>query len=330
MGLTGEEKTALLARKLHIMEMEERTMKKTLLITLSILLVAGLLSAQGWKGKGRINGVVLDEAGAPIEGVSVKFENVQEKGGFEVKTDNEGKFTAAWMRFGAWNVDFYKIGYEVKQLQVQIAEITKNPDMKVALKKSSGLMLTDELKKDLEAANLLFDQKNYQGAIDAFNAMLVKNPDLYIMYRNIGNSYFAMEQYDKAVEAYQKVLEKEADNAEMIIAVGNCYANKNETDKAMEWYNKIDMTKIKDSTVLLNMGIAYLNLQQNDTALKYFKQALAINPNDLDVLYRLGIQYIATNAKDEAIACFENFLKIGPDDPRAEQVKKFLEYLKKK
>ena len=304
--------------------------KKTVLILLSILLVAGSLSAQGWKGKGRFNGVVKDEAGAPIEGVSVKLLHVAENGGFEVKTDKDGKFTAAWLRFGAWNVDIYKVGYEVKQIQLQIQEIAKNPDIDIVLKKSQGLMLTDDLKKELEAANLLFDQKNYQGAIDAFNAMLGKNPDVYILYKNIGNCYFAMEQYDKAEESYKKVLEKEADNAEIIIAIGNCYANRNENEKAMEWYNKIDMTKIMDSTVLLNMGISYMILDQKETALKYFKQALAVSPNDLDVLYRLGIQYTSTNFKAEAIATFESFLKFAPaDEPRIDQVKKFLDYLRK-
>lgn len=302
--------------------------KKTVLVLLSVLLVAGTLSAQGWKGKGRFNGIVKDEAGAPLEGVSVKLLHVAENGGFEVKTDKEGKYTAAWLRFGAWNVDFYKVGYEVKQIQLQIQEIGKNPDIEMVLKKSEGLMLTDDLKKDLEAANVLFDQKNFQGAIDAFNAMLVKNPDVYILYKNIGNCYFALEQYDKAEEAYKKVLEKEAENAEIIIAIGNCYANRNENEKAMEWYGKIDITKITDSTVLVNIGINYLNLDR-DMALKYFKQAVAINPNDLDALYRLGVQYISTNSKAEAIVCFENFLKIAKDDPRIDQVKGFLDYLRK-
>jgi len=312
--------------------MEERKMKtkKTVLILLSVLLVAGTLSAQGWKGKGRFNGVVKDEAGVPLEGVSVKLLHVAENGGFEVKTDKEGKYTAAWLRFGAWNVDFYKVGYEVKQIQVQIQELGKNPDVDMILKKTEGLMLTDDLKKDLEAANVLFDQKNYQGAIDAFNAMLVKNPDVYILYKNIGNCYFALEQYDKAEESYKKILEKEPENAEAIISIGNAYANRNENEKAMEWYGKIDIMKITDSTVLANIGINYLNIGQGETALKYFKQAVAINPKDLDALYRLGIQYIASNNKADAIVCFENFLKIAPaDEPRIDQVKGFLDYLRK-
>ncbi|MBN1938799.1 MAG: tetratricopeptide repeat protein [Candidatus Aminicenantes bacterium] len=304
--------------------------KKTVLIVLSILLVAGTLSAQGWKGKGRFNGVVKDEAGVPIEGVSVKLFHVGEKGGFEVKTDKDGKYTAAWLRFGAWNVDFYKVGYELKQIQVQIQELGKNPDIEMVLKKAEGLMLTDDLKKDLEAANALFEKEDYTGAIAAFEAMLVKNPDVYILYKNIGNCYFSMEQYDKAEEAYLKILEKESGNIDAIMGVANSYANRNENEKAMEWYNKIDMAKITDSTVLVNIGINYMKAGQTEMALKFFQQAVAVNPKDLDALYRLGVQYIATNNKAEAIACFENFLKIAPsDEERVPQVQGFLEYLKK-
>jgi len=48
-------------------------MKKLLYLLMSIFLVTELLLAQEYKGKGRAIGVVTDEQGNPLEGVTVKL-----------------------------------------------------------------------------------------------------------------------------------------------------------------------------------------------------------------------------------------------------------------
>jgi tetratricopeptide (TPR) repeat protein len=305
-------------------------MKKAGLIFACIALLVGTMAAQDWKGKGRFNGVVLDEAGAPIVGAKVKLLNVQANAGFDVVTDNEGRFTAAWLRFGAWNVDFEKFGYEIKQLSLSIAEVTKNPDIKVVLKKTAGLTLSEDLRKELLAANELFEKQDFQGALTGYTGILQKNPDAYVIYKNVGNCYFSLEQYDKAEEAYLKILEKDPQNADAMVLVGNTYANRNLNEKALEWYNKIEIDKITDSTVLLNVGNTFFNLGKIEDALKYLKQAVKINPNDLDALERLGVTYISNQNNAEAIAIFEAYLKIDPSSERATRIKGFLDYLKKK
>jgi len=305
-------------------------MKKAVLIFTCVALLFGSLAAQDWKGKGRFIGVVLDEANLPLAGVKVKLINTAANAGFEVVTDKDGKFTAAWLRKGAWNVDFEKFGYEIKKIFVDITEVAKNPDVKINLKKSVGLTISDDLKKELLAANELYAQQNYQGALDGYNALLLKNPDAYIIYKNVGNCYFAMEQYEKAEEAYLKILAKDATSADAMVQVGNTYANRNLNDKALEWYNKIEIEKITDATVLLNIGINYLNLGKTEVALKYFKQAVKVSPTDLDAIYRLGVAYISLQNNVDAIAMFEGYLKLDSESERATTVKGFLEYLKKK
>lgn len=60
----------------------------------------------------------------------------------------------------------------------------------------------------LPEANELFDKNDYQGALAAFQAMVQKYPEAYILWKNVGNCYFVLEQYDKAEEAYHKIVEK--------------------------------------------------------------------------------------------------------------------------
>ncbi len=304
-------------------------MKKAIFLILCVALAASFLTAQDYKGKGRVNGLVLDQDNKPIEGVRIKLFLAKANGGFEVVTDKDGKFLAAWMASGNWDFDFQKIGYEIKKIVVEIAEQRKNPDIKMIIKKVEGLVLSDELKDLLNKANALFDQKNYAAAIEGYTAVLTKYPEATIIWQNVGNAYFAEDKYDQAEEAYKKVLEKMPTSVEAITAVGNCYANRGQNEKALEWYNKIEFDKIKDATVLYNIGTNYYNLSKFEDALKCYKRSVEVQKDYLDGLYQLGLTYTNLGRKAEAIATFEQYMKFDPDSPRSAQVKGFLDYLKK-
>ena len=305
-------------------------MKKTVLLCSVILVCVFALAAQDYKGKGRLAGIVTDEAGRPLEGVTVNLFSVKAQGGLTVKTDKDGKWLGAWIRSGAWNVDFEKIGYAPKKISVEISESKKNPDITIALTKIEGLVITDETRDLLGKGNELFEKNDYAGALAAYQEIIAKFPDAFPIYMNIGNCYFAQEKYDLAEENYLKLLEKDPQKAEAIIAVGNCYANRGDTAKALEWYGKVEFERIEDPIVLYNLGTNYYNNAKFDDALRFYQKAVEKQKDSLDALYQLGLTYLNLQKNAEAVAAFEDFLKIDAESPRAAQVKSFLEYLKKK
>ena len=125
-------------------------MKKAIVVFFIMLLAVSVASAQEYKGKGRLLGTVTDPDGKPLEGV---------RDGFEVRTDKEGRWVAAWVRGGAWNIDFEKVGFAPKKISVEVQDFQKNPEIKVALQKVEGLVVTDDMKVLLEKGNKLFDDK---------------------------------------------------------------------------------------------------------------------------------------------------------------------------
>jgi TolA-binding protein len=304
-------------------------MKKTLLVALCVGLVAAVLSAQEWKGQGRLPGIVVDEQGNPIEGVRIKFFCPKFDGGFETKSSKDGRWLGAWMRSALWNIDFDKIGYSPVHKSLQMNQFEKYKEMRVVMRKIEGLVVSEDMKKDLTAANDLFDKKDYPAAIEAYKAFLTKFPDAYFIWRNIGNSYFLLEKYDEAEAAYKEVLAKNPNDIEAMIGIGNCYSNRGNTEAAMEWYGKVSIDKLDDPGLLYSVGMSYYQTQKLPEAAAYFEKAVSLDENQVDALYQLGITYTAQNQKDKAIATFEKYLKIDPDSERAAQVKGFLEYLKK-
>lgn len=304
-------------------------MKKVSTILLLSLLLCGMGLAQGYKGKGRVQGIVTDMEGNPIEGVRVKLFSVRAESGLTVTTDEKGIWKAAWLRGGPWNADYEKLGYAPKSISFNISEYQRNPLVDVKLEKVEGLIVSSDLENQLKMGNALFDEGKYDEARAAYEKILAENPDAYIINTNIGNCYFQQEKYDLAIEKYNLVLEQAPDDYNSFINIGNALANKGEDEAALEWYNKVEFDKIDNVTVLYNIGTNYYNLGKYDEALKYYQRSVELQADFLDGIYQLGLVHLNLGNKDLSIASFEKYLELDDESGRADQVRGFLDYLKK-
>lgn len=306
-------------------------MKKIVVLPLLLIFLGcSLAQAQGYKGKGRLKGLVTDQDGNPLEGVTVKLYCERGASGFEVTTDEEGEWRANYIRGGPYDIDFEKTGYMPKKINANISEFGKNPDIEVSLQKVEGLVVTDDLKEELSRGNELFDQGRYEEAIQSYQVIIEKIPETYMLYRNIGNCYFQLENYAMAEEYYLKVLEQDPEDTESILGVGNTYANRGQNEKALEWYNKLDFEKISDPMVLYNIGSNFYTQGQHQEALKYYRKSVALRGDFLDALYQLGLVNLTMGNNQESIDVFQEYLKYDSDSGRADQVRNFIEFLKKK
>jgi tetratricopeptide (TPR) repeat protein len=305
-------------------------MKRAFLAVTIMLALTAAAYAQSWKGEGRIQGIVTDDKGNPLEGVKVKLFSIRASAGLETVTDKDGRWNVPYVRGGGWNIDFEKFGYAPKKISTQIQESGQNKPIETTLTKVEGLIISEELKAQLKEGNALYNEKKYEEAIAVYENLVKANPDAYIIYLNIGNCWFELEQYDKAEENYKKVLEKDPQNAEAMLLIGNCYANRGEQDKALEWYNKIEFEKITDQMVLFNIGSSFYKQSKFEEAIKYYKRAIELKNNFLDAIYQLGLAYVALQNNSEALKVFEGYLKYDADSAKAAQVRQFIEFLKKK
>ena len=126
------------------------------------------------------------------------------------------------------------------------------------------------------------------------------------------------------------VLEKEPDDHEAMLGIGNTYANRDQDGKALEWYDKIDFEKISDPMVLYNIGSNFYTQGQHQEALKYYRKAVEIRNDFQDALYQLGLVNLTLGNNQEAIEAFTSYLKHDSESERADQVRNFIEFLKKK
>lgn len=304
-------------------------LKRLLIAGAVILLFAGLILPQAYRGKGRIKGSIKDTDGNPVPGVTVKLFHVKSDSGFELKSDEQGQWSGAWLRNGLWYLDFEKEGYIPKRLSLDLHEGGKNPDVEVALKKARAPLVPQEVLDQLDKGNGLYSQGKFEEAIAEFKSILDKRPEFYQININIGNALMKKEDYASALCSYQKVLDKDPANAEALISAGNCYVELKDFPKALEAFKKIDKADITDPVVLFNIGTIFTNNGETDKAIEYYSQSLVVKSDFLDSYYQLGLAYLGRNDKPKALEAFQKYLELDNASEKADQVRKFIDYLGK-
>ncbi len=304
-------------------------MKRGFIFFSLFVLCSVFLIPQDYKGRARITGKVTDGSGNPLEGVKIKLIHTTLNQGFSVVTDSAGIWVASWIKGGSWNIDFEKEGYAPQKITIKVKEGAPNSDIEIKLDKIEGMALTAVLKEKLDEANSLYEQDKFDDAVLAYKEIIEEFPDVFIINVSIGNCYFEKKDYDQAIFYYQKALASDPDNFQVKMYIGNSYSNQGDNVKAQEWYNKIEFQKIKDVNVLYNLGTDFYSASKFSEALKYYKRAVELKGDFLDALYQVGLTYLSLGNNQEALVTFENYLEQDSDSQRADQVRGFLEYLKK-
>ena len=170
-----------------------------------------------------IRGVVRDTAGNPITEAAVRAESSVTPRVTETETDESGRFSFIGLERGRWLFTIQKRGYQPTQgfAPVRrsgnsgIVSLTMEIDLLDPPVASTGVLAGIRAKA---AANALFDQGDYTGAISAYQGILEQVPALTSLNLQIGHAYREEQDFTQARAAYRKVpsdtpASKEAESA---------------------------------------------------------------------------------------------------------------------
>ena len=176
-----------------------------------------------------IRGVVRDTAGNPITEATVMAESRVSPRVIETETDDSGRFSFIGLERGRWLFTIQKRGYQPTQGFAPIrrtgnsgiVSLTMEVDLLDPPVSSTGVLAgirADDLQAEVNAANALFDQGDYTGAISAYQGILEQVPALTSLNLQIGHAYREEQDFTQARAAYRKVpsdtpASKEAESA---------------------------------------------------------------------------------------------------------------------
>ncbi|MGB8951742.1 MAG: tetratricopeptide repeat protein [Candidatus Aminicenantales bacterium] len=324
--------------------MKARKAGKYLWILSLIFIFVYFVFGQEGRGKGRLQGAVLDEKGNPIENARIKVASLlYTEVSLETTPDKNGEWAVLGLGTGTWRVTVSADGYYPFYQDVDVKQLERNPEVNVTLKKlefQQTFTIKDESSLSLfEEGNQLYAEKKYDEAISIYEQFIQKNPDIFQVHFNIGNCYKEKNELDKAMEEYKKILEEVKNREEIsgvkeiaakaLAAMGECYLKQKDFENAQKYFKSSIELYPKDEALAYNVGQIYFSNNNIEEAIHYFELAKQINPNWGSPYLRLGYAYLNKGDYAKAKENLTQFLKIDPESPEAPTAKNIIEYLDK-
>lgn len=335
---------------------------QTALLAMSLLLSSAQLFAQEWKGIGRLQGLVTDEAGQPLEGAritlrpgdaAVKAEN---SGPAPIMTDKRGKWSMLGLTGGTWGVLIEKDGYITSEGRLKVAE-SGPPQQAVTIKlkpipKEQAQAAPKEPTKESKAnaaiteGNAALQQDKYAEARESYQAALAlldqSKPDQALVaaavLRAVASTYYReaatvkakeakKQKIDQSIATLKQALEIKPDDPETLQLLVNVLVDAGREAEAQTYLAKLPQGTKLDPDRLINLGIKYYNEKQIDKALEAFNRAVADNPDLAEAYYYRGLVYLNKGKVPEAKADFQKLLAIDPKNKFAKEAQDYLKNL---
>jgi len=283
------------------------------------------------RGSGRVTGSVKDTEGNPIAGAQI--EATAEGTALKIQsTSNEkGSWVATGFRGGTYTFTVSAAGYGPAALDVAVKELSTNPPVDIVLERAtaSGFAASEKIAEQLTAANQLYDQGDYAGALAAYQRMMEESPALYQLHTNIGNVYKAQGNLDQALAEYRMVLEQEPSNAAALVSAGDVLAKQGKFDEALPYFEQAVEISPTDEAVAYNVAELCFNAGNVAKAVEFYQRATTIKPDWANAYLKAGYAYLNLGQIDEAAAQFQKVLEVAPGGPEAAQAQAALSSLGK-
>ena len=317
-------------------------MRAAIASILLAFLCAGGASAQDWRGgKARIDGIVKNAKGEPVEGCKVILRwGKSSHGGPDLTTDKKGRWAIFGLVGGPWDIDFEAPGYAPSKISIELQESTRNPTVETRLEPQAvaaaasgpaetqilvgGKKISKETAEAIEAGNQAMGAKNWSAARESYLKALGELPDNGPLLQRVAAAYLAEGNADEALRYARQVTEKDPQEYMAWRMIAEIELQRGNLEAGTAALDKVPAEKITDAQPYLNIGILYINKKKPAEAEPAFDKAIAIEPGMAEAYYYRGLARMQLKKNAEAKADFRKALELAPEGPDAKDIRDLL------
>jgi Flp pilus assembly protein TadD len=308
-----------------------------------LLVAAGAPAlAQDWTGKGRLQGIVTDQAGKPVAGAKVTLGRGQEGTGggpAPLTTAQNGSWSVLGLAGGMWRVTIEMPGYLTSVGTVNVGESGPTAPIKVSLKPATqqqqqpaggapegGAPAGNDIRATLQKGDDYLKAKQYAEARAEYERALpqLQPVNQAVVLRGIAATYFEEKNLEQAIATLKKALELKPDDTAVMQLLVNWLVAANREEEAKPYIARLPQGTTVDPNSLLNLGIKAYNDKKLDEAAGYFDRVVREHPELPDGYYYRGLVELAQSKTDAAKADFQKLLEIAPNHAKAAEVQEYL------
>jgi tetratricopeptide (TPR) repeat protein len=177
-----------------------------------------------------------------------------------------------------------------------------------------------------------FKNKDWNGAITAFEAAVSKNEDLFASYYYLGWAYKSISNPGKSAGNFAKFLgkaPKDGSAAQMVNAAtreaGIGHARAKRYGEAMPFLSKAAAANSSDTEVQFYLGIAQMQTGNDAAAEQTFDKVIQLQPNLDRAYYYAGVLDYKADRWAPAKEHLAKYLEMKPDGPFAAEAQTMLD-----
>jgi tetratricopeptide (TPR) repeat protein len=322
--------------------------------------VAPPAHAQDWAGRARLQGIVKDDQGKPVQGAKITLRfgtgkvDAAKPGPPQATTDKNGRWMVGGLADGAWGVLMEAEGFVASEGQItanetgppaqavvvtlrKLTQEQKDSQAQAAAPKQPSK--TAVANQSIVKGNELLSQQKYADARAEYQKAveLLDPPNQIPLLRAIATTYYKesveaktkeekTQKVDQAVAALKQTLVIKPDDTDSMQLLVNLLVSSGREAEAKPYIAQLPAEKV-DPDMMLNVGIKYYNAKQLDKALAEFSQVIEKRPELPDSYYYRGLVYLNLGKTAQAKADFKKLLEIDPNHKYAKEAKEYLSSL---
>ena len=277
---------------------------------------------------GVMQGTVVDEAGKPIDGATLRLKDLERGREISLKSDKSGRFYRRGLQAVEYEMVVEKDGYQsIKDRVKLVAGTDRRFDFKLAKATPAG---AEEFQQGVGAYN----KGDFAAAAQAFEAAVQKAPSVPDLHVNLALAYFRLNRTPDAVAELEKAASLGPDEPKIQFQLGSAYVEMKEYDKAIAAFEKglAKQPSLADPVAYegtVTLGAVYFAKGDNDKAIAQYQKALAARPGSPGPTLGLGKAHFSKGEVDKALVLFEQVVAGHPGTPEATQAEAILKELRK-
>jgi tetratricopeptide (TPR) repeat protein len=277
---------------------------------------------------GVIKGRVVDDAGQPLAGVTIKLVNVDRGREVTLTTDKDGRFYRRGLQAVEYEMTVSKDGYQSINDKVRlVAGTDRDFDFKLAKAAAGG---TKEFQEGVAA----FNAKDFAGAAAKFEAAIVQNPTVAPLHMNLALAYLELKRNADAVASLEKAAALAPGDPAVQFQMGSVYVDLQAYDKAVAALEKGlsikgDLQDPLTADAASTLGAVYFAQGKVAESEAQFQRVLAAVPGHAGATLGMAKVQFSKGDAAKALELFEQVVAAHPGTPEAAQAGTFIKELKK-
>ena len=158
-----------------------------------------------------------------------------------------------------------------------------------------------------------FQSAMYRNSETLYRATIVRNPDCWMAYNNLGFVISGEGRVSEAGALYQQALKIKPDYAEAHNNLGAAFYSEGRIADAIEHFEYALHVRPTYPDALNNLGNALLSANRLQEAMTHFEQALRLKPDYAEAKLNLGTALYKANRVSQAVTNFTEAIRLNPN-----------------